>query len=134
MWASRLPHLGELSIACALLIPFAGCGEDDADRDPAQAIKREDARITKDPYALTCERVQAIETNEARRFHLAAFALAEDAPVHGINRQKVWARMVYALLDICQRRNDPEYRPAKEAVREVRAGKYFVGVEEETEP
>jgi hypothetical protein len=90
-------------------------------------LERRDAFFSRNPQALTCGRVLAIDTNKARQFHLAAFALARDAQVRDENRNQTWARMVYALLDLCQKADDPGYRPAADAVRLVSRGHYQLG-------
>ena len=75
-------------------------------------------------YALTCGYVLAIHSAKAQQFHIAAQSLAREVRLPRTNRNQVWARLVYALLDICQRAGDPSYRPAREAVRRVRRGEY----------
>jgi len=45
---------------------------------------------------------------------------------YGTNRNQLWQRFVYALLEICKKADDPAYRPAAEALRRVRRGEYVL--------
>jgi hypothetical protein len=96
----------------------SGCGSQGADR----------ARVdySRNPYALTCDVVLAIDSVKARQFHKAAFALAGEMRLPRTHRNIVWGRFVYALLDLCQRSGRADYRPANDAVRLVSAGRYVV--------
>lgn len=85
-----------------------------------------DVFFSRHPYALTCERVLATDQSKAKEFHIAALALAREVRVRGTNRNQRWARFVYALLDLCKRARDPNYRPAAKAVRHVRNGRYVL--------
>jgi hypothetical protein len=116
----------DLAVLGALAaLATVGCSDEKAaEPDPAGTLERQDAFFSRNPHALTCERVLAIDTNKARQFHLAAFSLARGARVRGENRNQTWARMVYALLDLCEKADHPGYRPAADAVRLVRRGHY----------
>ena len=115
------------TLAVAVAAVGAACGEDespaprsgDATRDPRAYDFYRDH-----PYALTCGHVSAIHSAKAQQFHIAAQSLAREVRLPRTNRNQVWARLVYALLDICQRADDPSYRPAREAVRRVRRGEH----------
>src|SRR5918994_6260529 len=65
----------------------SGCGSQGADR----------ARVdySRNPYALTCDVVLAIDSVKARQFHKAAFALAGEVRLPGTHRNIVWGRFVY---------------------------------------
>jgi hypothetical protein len=118
-------ELATLAVVAAAV--GAGCGEDespaprsgDAARDPGAYDFYRD-----NPYALACRHVLAIHSAKAQQFHIAAHSLARRVRLPGVNRNQVWARLVHARLDICQRADDPSYRPAREAVRAVRRGDY----------
>ena len=57
----------------------------------------------------------AIHSAKAQQFHIAAHSLAREVRLPGANRNQVWARLVHALLDICERAGDPSYRAARAA-------------------
>jgi hypothetical protein len=44
----------------------------------------------------------------------------------GQNRNVVWGRLVYAMLDLCKAFDRRGYRPANDAVRLVSMGRYVV--------
>jgi hypothetical protein len=116
-----------VTLAVVAAVAGGACGEDespaprsgDAARDPRAYDFYRDH-----PYALTCRHVLAIHSAKAQQFHIAALSLAREVRLPRTNRNQVWARLVHALLDICQRAGDPSYRPAREAVRRVRRGEY----------
>jgi hypothetical protein len=120
----------------ALFVPVlmlvAGCGESDgaSPRDEgerqARALERGYDFFSRHPYALTCGRVLAIDSAKAQQFHIAALSLAREVRLPGTNRNQLWQRFVYALLDICHKADDPSYRPAAAAVRRVRRGEYVL--------
>ena len=92
----------------------------------ARALERGYDFFSRHPYALTCGRVLAIDSAKAQQFHIAALSLAREVRLPGTNRNQLWQRFVYALLDLCQKADDPSYRPAAEAVRRVRRGEYVL--------
>jgi hypothetical protein len=53
-------------------------------------------------------------------------SLAREVKRPGTNRNQLWQRFVYALLDICKKADDFSYRPAAEAVERVRRGEYVL--------
>jgi hypothetical protein len=75
---------------------------------------------------MTCRHVLAIDSAKAQQFHIAALSLAREVRRPGTNRNQLWQRFVYALLEICKKADDPAYRPAAEAVRRVRRGEYVL--------
>jgi hypothetical protein len=107
-----------------------GCGEHDRTTpagDPdrrAREFERGYVYYSKHPYAMTCRHVLAIHSAKAQQFHIAALSLAREVRIPGTNRNQLWQRFVYALLDICKKADEPSYRPAAEAVRRVRRGEY----------
>jgi hypothetical protein len=111
----RRAALVALGLAVATV---AGCGAERAERAPVD--------YSRNPYALTCDVVLAIDSVNASQFHKAAFALAREVRQPGTHRNIIWGRFVYALLDLCQRSGKSDYRPAKDAVRLVSAGRYVV--------
>jgi hypothetical protein len=120
-----------LLVAVVVLVA-AGCGESDGPsttedgEDRARELERGYEYFSKHPYALTCERVLAIDSVKARQFHIAALSLAREVRLPDTNRNQLWQRFVYALLDLCQKTDDPSYRPAADAVRRVRRGEYVL--------
>jgi hypothetical protein len=100
----------------------AACGDEsggNTSRDPPVDHGR-------NPYALTCAQVLAIDSVKARQFHKAAFTLAGEVRLPGTHRNIIWGRFVYALLDLCQESGKADYRPAEDAVRLVSKGRYVV--------
>jgi hypothetical protein len=120
-----------LLVAVVVLVA-AGCGESDAPsttedgESRARELERGYEYFSKHPYALTCERVLAIDSAKAQQFHIAALSLAREVHLPDTNRNQLWQRFVYALLDLCHKADDPSYRPAAEAVRRVRRGEYVL--------
>jgi hypothetical protein len=115
-----------------LVLVAAGCGQGDAPT-PAEERERRARELergydffSRHPYALTCRRVLAIDSAKAQQFHIAALSLAREVRLPGTNRNQLWQRFVYALLDLCQKADDPSYRPAAAAVRRVRRGEYVL--------
>jgi hypothetical protein len=127
----RMRYARELAtLAVVAAATGAACGDEspappsgDTARDPRAYDFYRDH-----PYALTCGHVLAIHSVKAQQFHIAAHSLAREVRLPRTNRNQVWARLVHALLDICQRAGDPGYRPAREAVRRVRRGEYRLSV------
>jgi hypothetical protein len=125
--ATRKHRRGAAAKALALLalvvlpaLAATTCG------DGESAKPRSDAFYSQHPYSLTCEQVLAIDYGKARQFHIAAFALAGEVRLPDTNRNLIWERLVFALLDICKRAGDRDHRPAAEAVRQVGRGKYML--------
>lgn len=117
-WNARRRAAWYAAFVAAAATTAAGCGDRRADR----------ARVdySKNPYALTCDQVLAIDSVKAKQFHSAAFALAGEVRLPGTHRNIIWGRFVYALLDLCQKSGNRDYRPAKDAVRLVSDGRYVV--------
>jgi hypothetical protein len=119
------------SAAFLAAMAIAACGETDESAstrdDPAPPRDpRAYAYYSEHPYALTCEHVLAVHSAKAQQFHIAALSLAREVRLPDTNRNQLWARLVYGLQEICKRADDPGYRPAREAVRRVRAGEYVL--------
>ena len=111
-----------LALLALVVLPLAAttCG------DGENAKPRSDTFYRQHPYSLTCEQVLAIDYGKARQFHIAAFALAGEVRLPDTNRNLIWERLVFALLDICKRAGDRDHRPATKAVRQVGRGKYVL--------
>jgi hypothetical protein len=120
-----------LLVAVVVLVA-AGCGDSDGPsttedgESRARELERGYDYFSRHPYALTCERVLAIDSAKAQQFHIAALSLAREVRLPGTNRNQIWQRFVYALLDLCQKADDPAHRPAAAAVRRVRRGEYLL--------
>jgi hypothetical protein len=118
-----------VSVTAMMLVfalSVAGCGKEEGKQPGAGGERRMANYFSEHPYALTCGRVLAIDQSKAKDFHIAALSLAREVRLRGVNRNQRWARFVYALLDLCKAARDPAYRPAAEAVRLVRRGRYVV--------
>jgi hypothetical protein len=115
-----------LALALIAAAIAAGCGDDSAEAPARHGDPAEDAYFSRHPEALTCGHVLAIDSVKAAQFHKAAYALADDVRLPGTHRNIIWGRFVYALLDLCQKSDDPDYRPAADAARLVAKGRYVV--------
>jgi hypothetical protein len=110
-------------IAASLAV---GCGGERVETAARHGDPSRDAYYSRHPYALTCDHVLAIDSVKAHQFHIAAFALADDVRLPRTNRNLVWGRFIYAMLDLCKASDRRDYRPAYDAVRLVSKGRYVI--------
>jgi hypothetical protein len=116
-------------VLCALALAAAGgCGGDSGDgggREDAEAARpsadpRGEADPNMDPFAASCEEF----LNSPDLYSQGTVKLSRRVRLPGANDYQVLLRMRNAITDICDKSGRGDYRPASEAVRAVKSGKY----------
>jgi hypothetical protein len=115
--AIRLPAL-----LCALVIAAGGCGGDAGNQHGARPVSEPHGTTdpNKDPFAASCEEI----LNSPDLYSQATVKLAHRVHLPDASEYHVLLRLRNAVTDICDKAGRGDYRPAREALRAVRAGKY----------
>jgi hypothetical protein len=118
---------GSLAVLGAVLaVGAGGCGDDDdSGSQPAgtnAAASGPALRSEPSPSKLTCadlaNRENYVVTYET------ALTLAERERMPGGNTQQAAVRITGAMVDLCEKRGEPAYAPAADAVAAVKRGEY----------
>jgi hypothetical protein len=126
---SRLRRPGAVALLGSALVLGAGaCGDDDGgDSDGAQPsggvasagpVLERDA----DPGDISCSHLANRDNFPAT--HDVAFQLAKSLEGVTGSTEQVAVRLTGAMTDLCGKRDDPDYRPAKDAAAAVERGEY----------
>lgn len=109
-------------VLCAALL--GACGDDGgAARSERAAPKLVSAAvIERDPYAIACGHVRDQQT-WADPTRTATVAIADRERIEGLNRLQATQSVFYAMTELCKGR-PASFKPARVAVRAVRAGRY----------
>ncbi len=119
-----------VTAALAFLVPMA-CGDDSGDAEsptrseqaaPAKPESTKPVDENKDPGKVTCADLQG--PGGGALALVAGNTLASRANVANTSQLQVSNRIRLALEAICKKSGRPEFRPAEEAVKAVKAGKY----------
>ena len=121
-----------LAVSAAVLA--TGCGEEERASTQAKQATEPAASTTatrpldenKSPYQIPCQDM-ADPLAAAKLTRRATFALADRAKVKGLTRLQASQSIYFAMTELCKT-NDPAYRPARDAVKAVKAGRYRANV------
>jgi hypothetical protein len=123
---ARRPLIAVVLSALALGVPSA-CGGDDDEEEPAQqraAPAQKPAKVdpNKDPYEITCKDIaDPLAAGELTR--RATNTLAAEMNLKNRSQLQVSQSLFTAFQELCKE-NPPEYKPARDAVKGVRSGKF----------
>jgi hypothetical protein len=118
-----LKTLTGLAICAAIAV---GCGEDEAELQPAKATitaAERQAELERDPYDIRCADL-ADKVNSARMTRIVQYALADDARIPGLNRLRASQSIFYAITEVCKDK-PASFKPARPAIAGVRSGEYL---------
>jgi len=117
---------GLITTAIAAIGLTAGCGGDDGEPARAGAPKKQAAaqkplNPDKDPYTITCQDLKHPQASVFSR--RASNTLALDAKITGMSQLQAATAIFFGMTELCKQK-PATYRPAKDAVSGVKAGKF----------
>ena len=123
---SRMRRTGAVALlGSAFVLGTGGCGDDDkaqpqpsTDAATAGPVLERDA----DPGEISCSHLANRDNYPTT--HDIAFSLAKRIRVADGSTEQVAVRISGAMNDLCTKRDDPDYRPAADAVAAVKRGEY----------
>ena len=130
----RGQELGARAACGGLLLALAaaaGCGGGDAPTDRYTPDPGHAAAVERDPYQLTCGDIaeQSRSSTSQRLVIGVEYALADEPVlrrrVRTMTENRVGRSIYWAMTELC-RGQDPQHRPGRQAVEEVRKGSYLV--------
>src|SRR5215217_8145167 len=116
-------------LSVVVVLALAGCGGD----KPVAAVSdaKHQAEVERNPYALTCgdlARQSETSTNQRTVIHVE-YALAAEPALRGrvaeMTSNRAGRSIYWALTEVCKGR-EASFKPGRDAVAAVRAGKYLV--------
>jgi hypothetical protein len=123
----RLRRPGAVALlGAAFVLGAIGCGDDDAKTKSKSSVSAVAAGpvLQEEPDAdqLNCSHLANRENYPVA--HDAAFTLAQRTRVADASTEQAATRIEGAMHDLCEKRADPAYRPAADAVEAVQRGGY----------
>jgi hypothetical protein len=108
------------------VLGLAACGSDEKgsarSKQPAATISEEKAYSS--PKSVTCTDIQTQSQAAGKATRAAATALARTVQLRDASQYETAQRLVFAMNDLCERADDASYRPAADALRAVKSGRY----------
>jgi hypothetical protein len=107
----------------------SGCGGDEAATPAAAESRAPTATISEDeayrsPRSITCTDIQTQSQAAGKATRVAANALAATVKLRDASPYQTGQRLVFAMNDLCKSADNGSYRPAADAVKAVKSGRY----------
>lgn len=121
--------LAALAVSALLAL---GCGDDDEAEPAARSSGTASTTISiaeaaRSPKSVTCADIETQSEAAGKAALAAANTLAGTVQIPGANRYQTAQRLLFGLYALCERIDDGSYRPAADALEDVKAGRYQLG-------